>query len=1089
MSHYQLPLPRKNWVRRQRALDSLYAALDYRLIVVVAAAGYGKTSLLAQFARTDGFVFSWLTLDESDVDLRVFGEAIVNSLKQVYPGFGAQTMQLLTSASIIEQNVSLLTHTLVRELATFMTQPICMVLDDFQIVEASAPVIQFLDRLLEELPEEAHLIISSRNLPPLQLGVLIAQQQVAALGQAILRLDMEETRQIIAAINGLSVEEVPESTAIKAYEATEGWLVGLLMTNHIGRMREAQVGLGAPRAVDLLASYLLAQVWQDLPPDLREFLCRSSILSEISIAFCSNELGWSDTASWIAEIERRNLFIQPIGSPDATDGGDTTFRYHPLFSEFLRQRLREDEPIRYAQLQHVIGIAYERNDEVELAVRHYLAGNWSQDVIRLIELHAPVLVERGRYRTILGWMSRLDAISPGARADRHVLWQFKIWSHLNLGEDTQAMEALDRLDELYLRTGDIARRQSLNIRRSLLLWRAGKFEEALAGTYEVTNSIYPQPLWVRIEALRIATMCLEELGRLSEALEAISTAEQLAHDWGRAGNEALARSKLTRSTVLDGLGQTIGALRATAEAVGLAEQLQDDGLRAEATIDLVEQLVFTGSKEDLVEMSQQGLDLADAIGNQALRVNGITMLAYVHMEQDRFDKAIESVAAALALARQITSSTERGVILFRALIAHAHVLHRFALRDSAPEKRANQLQQALTLAREAIAIAEANQSRRLMLQAYAQTGAILTTQGDAIQAANAFRNAEAVFGQFNNNAVGEVNICRLLMLWAEPSPDVEQIKTLVTQTRQLVDARQQTYFIQAEGAKAWAMWQALSSDASIETLLAARTDEAALQSSDGTIAAEPAKPQIKLVQHDLRVYGFGPGRVSRGDAVVGPSQWGWKIPRDLFFYILTVHKATRAQIGVIFWPESTTASMQSSFQNAKFAIKTALGAPAMVYVNGMYSVSPELDYLYDVNSFEQLIANSRQETKEDALDDLLNAAALYTDEFLAGSDSLWAIQIRDELGHKFTQCCLDAAEAALAIEQPDAVVNLLERASLRDPLNEEMARMLMKCQWAIGKRHAALKTYSRLKTTLQDEMGIIPEIETERLITTIKNSK
>jgi DNA-binding SARP family transcriptional activator len=181
--------------------------------------------------------------------------------------------------------------------------------------------------------------------------------------------------------------------------------------------------------------------------------------------------------------------------------------------------------------------------------------------------------------------------------------------------------------------------------------------------------------------------------------------------------------------------------------------------------------------------------------------------------------------------------------------------------------------------------------------------------------------------------------------------------------------------------------------------------------------------------------------------------------------------------------------MQSSFQNAKFAIKTALGAPAMVYVNGMYSVSPEFDYLYDVNSFEHLIANARQETKENALDDLLNAAALYTDEFLVGSDSLWTTQIRNELSHKFTQCCLDAAETALAIEQPDAVLNLLERAAQRDPLNEETARMLMKCQWAIGKRHAALKTYSRLRSSLQDEMGITPEIETERLITTIKNSK
>ena len=1094
MSHFQLPIARKSWVKRQRALDALYAALDYRLIVVVAAAGYGKTSLLAQFARTEGFSFGWLTLDESDCDLRVFGEAVVNSLKQCFPGFGALTMQLLTSSSIIEQNLTLLVRTLARELTACMSQPLCLVLDDFHNIETSAPVLQFIDRLLSELPEEMHLIIASRNLPPLQLGVLIAQQQVAALGQAILRLDVEETRQVIASLEGLSPTQVSDETANKAYNATEGWLVGLLMTNYIGRMREAQVGLGAPRAVDLLADYLLGQIWQDLTESLREFLCRSSILDDISIPFCVKDIGWSDTPAQIAEIERRNLFIQQVGSPDS--GGETTYRYHPLFREFLRQRLREDEPIRYTQLQHDVGAAYERNDEIELAVRHYLAGSWSQDVIRLIELHAPLLVQRGRYRTILEWLNRLDGIAPEARADRHVLWQFKIWSHLNLGEDAQAMEALDRLTELYLRTGDIARRQSLNIRRSLLLCRAGKFEEALAGAYEVTNSIYPQPLWVRIEALRIAAICLNELGRLTDAFTAITSAEQLARDWGHAGNEVLARCKLTRSEILDGLGDTVGALRAAAEAVGLAEQLQDDGLRAEATIDLVQQLLFSGSKEDLIEISNQGLTLADGIGNQALRVYGITTLANVYMEQERFDKANESASAALALARQITSPNERGVTLFRALITYAHVLHRNAQYETAPEKRASLLQQAITFAREATAIAETNHSIRLRLQAYARLGAILSSQSEGASqnednlAKPLLDNAEALQGQFHDNAVGEAYVWKLMAQWAKPTPDAPRLKTLVSLVRQLTQLRRQTYFIRAEGQSAWDTWQALSSAVDIETALAAHSaTRKGTELNEATREAAQAPPQITLVQHDLRIFGFGPGRVMRADTPVTSSQWGWNIPRDLFFYILTARKATRAQIGLIFWPDSSTTSMQSSFHNAKFAIKIALGKPVMVYVDGAYSINPDLDYLYDVNSFEQLIANAKQVSREDALDDLISATSLYADDFLVGTDAAWAMQIRSELAQKHTQCCLDAADLAFALEQPDAVFNLLERAILRDPLNEQVARMLMKSQWQTGKRHAALKTYTRLKALLFDEMGISPEIETERLAATIKNSK
>ncbi len=1107
-------------------LESLFAALDYRLIVVVAAAGYGKTSLLAQFARTEGFSFSWLTLDENDADLRVFGEALVSALQQSCPGFGAQTMQLLTSASIIEQNMGLLARTLVRELAACMSQPLCIVLDDFHLVEACMPVIQFVDQLLAELPEEAHLIIASRTLPPLQLGVLIAQQQVTALGQTILRLDMDETRQMLAALNGIKPEEVTDAEANKALAATEGWLVGLLMTNHIDRLHKAQVGLGAPRAIDLLANYLLVQVWQALPETLRGFLCKSSILNDISIPFCIKELGWTDAAAHIAEIERRNLFIQQIGSPDTP----TSYRYHPLFREFLRLRLREDEPLRFAQLQHDVGVAYENNNETELAVRHYLTGNWCHDVIRLIELHAQPMLQRGLYHTILDWLNRLDASAPGVWADRHVLWQFKIWAHLNLGEDVHAMEALNRLDELYLHTGDMVRRQSLNIRRSLLLWRAGEFEEALAGTLEITHSIYKPLLWVRIEALRIAAMCLNELGQLNQALASISNAEQLAYDWEQAGNglsalsEVLARCKLTHSLILDCLGDASGALRAAAEAVGLAEQLQDNSLRAEATIDLAEQLIYSESKEDLLEISRHGLELAEGVGNQALRVYGMTTLAQIFMQRGQFESTLEATTAALALARQITASVrdsapavnERGVILFRALIQYAHVMHRMAQSEYALEKRANHLQQAASLAREAVAIAENNQSPRLRLQAYARLGAILATLGETGSAARVLDSAESVLGQIHNtttgttvcdNAVGAVYLWKVMLLWNDPTPDIERLRHFVAEVHRVHAMRQQSYFIQAEGQDAWDTWQAISSSPDIETALQARRSSLADTASQLSTAARslpmPAiladdrrgdSPRVAssalriVVQHDLRVFGFGAGRVWRNDQPVTTSQWGWSIPRDLFFYILTMQKATRAEIGLIFWPESSTATMQSSFHNAKFAIKTALGKPAMVYVNGAYSVNPDLDFLYDVNSFEHLIAEAQQASPQVALDHLINAAALYTDDFLTETDTVWAVQLRSTLAQKYAACCVQAARLALELAKPDAVLSLLETATRHDPLNEAVAQMLIKCQWQNGNRRAALQTYARLKAGLYDELGIMPDAETERLILTIKNS-
>jgi len=252
--------------------------------------------------------------------------------------------------------------------------------------------------------------------------------------------------------------------------------------------------------------------------------------------------------------------------------------------------------------------------------------------------------------------------------------------------------------------------------------------------------------------------------------------------------------------------------------------------------------------------------------------------------------------------------------------------------------------------------------------------------------------------------------------------------------------------------------------------------------TESSSGASPSSPRITLIQHDLRVHGFGAGRVYRQDELVSTAQWGWSIPREMFFYILTKHQATRAQIGMIFWADTPQNSMQSSFHNAKFAIKNAIGKPVMVYVNGSYSINPELDYLYDVHSFEYLIANSSQSLAAEAMADLLEAARLFQDDFLVDLSSEWIDQTRSDLSAKFFACCVKAGTIALSMQTAGAVVEILERAIQRDPLNEEIARLLMSCQWKSGKHRAAMDTYSNLEDTLQRELGIRPETATEQLL-------
>jgi LuxR family maltose regulon positive regulatory protein len=1089
LSRTRLPQPRKNWVRRQRALDALVAALDSRLILVVAGAGYGKTGLLAQFAKTEGFTFCWLSLDESERDLRVLGESIVGALGQAFPGFGHQTMQLLTSASAIEQNVPALVNALVRELSAQLTQPLCIVLDDLHLVEGSAPVASFLDRFISDLPDDVHLIIASRNLPPLQLGLLIAQQQVSALGQSMLRLDLNETRQLVASLSGVQESVLDDASVAQVHEDTEGWLVGLLMTSQVSRLREAQIGLSAPRAGDLLGDYLMASVLRGLPESLREFLYRSSILPEMSPSFCMKELKWADVPQWISEIERRNLFIQPVSG--AADG-ETTYRYHPLFREFLVQRFKDDDPLRHAQLQRDVGAAYERSAAIELAVRHYLNGGWSDDIMRVIEAHGIDFLQRGRYRTVLEWFDKLDSIAPGARAERHILLQFELLSYTNLGRDPEALRVLEQLDQLFLRTGDLGRRDGLNIRRGLLQWRAGDYSSALESANTVIQSKFQQPLFAQCDARRIAALSLFELGRLDQALEMVADAERVIQSGGGPTYSMLGLLKMARYSVLDSLGQTAAALRAVSEAMSLGEDVRDESVQANALTALAEALLSNGESELAASTISRGLQLAEATGNLMMRVVGLYVLSRILAAQGKLDEALNTNNSGLALARHITqSSANGGETLFLPLIEHSHLLCVQAQRQQKPEPSARLLSQALALAREATSVAESGQSKRLRLIAHSRLGAVQVLQGDIDIASTTLSHAESLRGAFNDCSAGWMCLWQLMAAIRQTPRDPEQIIERVKQVKQLVDLRGQTHFISAEGDRVWQVYQAVSNLP--EGKLPEQDGEWAMffpwqvtgTSHSRTIPAR-GKAQVRVVQREIRACGFGFGQVWRNGDLVTAAQWGWNIPRELFFYMLTVRKATRDQISTVFWSDAATVTMQRSFHNSKFSIRQALGHQPFQYVNGQYSINPELDYLYDVEEFENHLKAALNGGIEDRLSTLIRAAELYQDDFMIDSELEWAARHRTVLAAKFAKCCYDIGSTALEMNQPAVAIDIAERAAQRDELNEDLARMLMTLQYRLGRRRAALETYAALEAALWRELKIRPDPATEQLAATIR---
>jgi two-component SAPR family response regulator len=399
------------------------------------------------------------------------------------------------------------------------------------------------------------------------------------------------------------------------------------------------------------------------------------------------------------------------------------------------------------------------------------------------------------------------------------------------------------------------------------------------------------------------------------------------------------------------------------------------------------------------------------------------------------------------------------------------------------------LGQALALAREAVSVAETGQSVRQRLMAYGRLGAVQVLQGDVDIASATLAHAESLRGVHNNSSAGWVCLWQLMAALRQTAKESEQINQRLKQVKQLVDLRGQTQFISAEGDHVWQVYQALTSAPDgvwPEGEPALFFPWQLSNTSRGRAIPARGKTQVRVVQREIRACGFGLGQVWHNGDLVTAAQWGWNIPRELFLYMLTVRKATRDQIGAVFWPEAATVTMQRSFHNSKFSIRQALGHQPFQYINGLYSVNPELDYLYDVEEFECHLKAALNAGAEDRLSSLMRAAELYQDDFMIDSELEWATRQRQALSIKFAKCCYDIGTTALELGQPAAAVDLVERAVQRDELNEDLARMLMTVQHRMGRRRAALETYTALEAALWRELKIRPDQATEQLAAAIR---
>jgi LuxR family maltose regulon positive regulatory protein len=358
-----IPPPRPGIVPRPHLVERLNAGLLCKLTLISAPAGFGKTTLVSEWLAGCERPVAWLSLDEGDSDPIRFLAYLITALQTLAPKIGEGILVALQSPQPPPTDAIL--TALLNDIITVQDHFI-FVLDDYHVIDSLA-VDQALTFLVEHLPAQMHLVITTREDPHLPLARYRARGQLAELRAADLRFTSSEAAEFLNQVMGLNLS--PENIA--ALEArTEGWIAGLQLAalSMQGRSDTAsfiQAFTGSHRFV---LDYLAGEVLEHQPERVRNFLLHTAILERFCTPLCNAVTGQEDGKDVLDVLERGNLFLIPL------DDQRQWYRYHHLFAEVLQAHLMEAQPEQVSALHRRASEWYEQHAQPSNAIRHALAG-------------------------------------------------------------------------------------------------------------------------------------------------------------------------------------------------------------------------------------------------------------------------------------------------------------------------------------------------------------------------------------------------------------------------------------------------------------------------------------------------------------------------------------------------------------------------------------------------------------------------------------------------------------------------------------------------------------------------------------------
>ena len=1042
-----VPRRRPETLRRQRLIDRVADRAPGGIAVVRAPAGFGKTTLLVDVAHEIAGAVCWVSLDQWDSDVSTFLQYLRLAIRRSPAG-----TKVRNEADLAQQEPRAVLAGLLGALADFAGDA-WIFLDDFHEVASSEDLSLLVDYVGRRLPPNCRLILGSRTPPNLpSLPKLQLEGRAVELGPTDLAFTPDEIRECYISLRG---HDISDEEARAIFTATQGWPAGVALIyrhDQLAHLAEAPSNL---------SDYLAAEILARLPEQLRTFALATSIFDVLEAGACEAVTGERHAEELLQSLEKSGAPVMSVSGPAHE------YRVHPLFRDFLRNRLRED-PAEYQKLNWSAASWLAARGRMSEAIWHFVQSeDWGAACDLILE-EAPGAYRLGRWHAITSWLERIPQ-SELHRRPRVRLWHARILARFGQSDDALRIvsETVDQLsggEPALVAELETIRGTCLRLKGDIARAR-GACERAvhLAATGNTTVEVMAQAR-KQLGLVFFVTGSHEEAAR--ELRAALDTYEQ--------------RGDLEEIAFVSGcLGSSLGSLGLFVESLSHLERARRAWHHLNNTKELSWVLnnlaviyLWMGQADRAGELLLDSLGKARESGHRRAEAYSLVSLADLDLRTDDHTAALARYDESLTIATEMNDNTLLALALIGLAAAHQ------AAGDGG---------QAELLIHRVLADARERQSPYELGLGQLSLGKLRRWQGNLPDAIAAFEasatlleavNAKRELAESLFHLAGSRLAARHMRRYLKA--DLEKLAAVageLTQDAFLLEACRK-----APAVAEYAASRRIAGGFYRDLLRRGQTP-----AKDGTSTiARRHHGQLPLVE----VTTLGDVEIRLDGRPVMELEWESEKSKEMFLLLLmTGQSMRRDQLIAALWPDTGGKKARSVFHSTLHRLRRALYSECAVESAGTYSLNTAGTFSCDALELQRVLRSLEDLAEDDPrFAELLHSACnIYNGPFAPALDAEWADSIRNGLEREFLEAASKLSEILLRRGNHSGAAEVCTKLLTHDPYNEAACFRLMTAEAASGSYDSAVYTYRQYAEMLARDIGDRPGRAITDLYTEIRD--